>query len=240
MKTAKIVCHRGACLQAPENTFAALEKAIDMGAEVIEFDIRTSKDDVLFVLHDETVDRTTNGTGRISDMTSFDVAQLDAGSWFGPEFAGEKVPRLTDFLDACMGRIATYAEIKMADPARVRDMLSARGLLSSAWTFSFEQSIRAETRAKVPDFRRMVLFDHVGSVERAVALEAHILEFHPENLRADRVAAAKAAGITTQLFYDGSDRDVFAEAVRCGVEQMNINDVDMFRSVEAEMLVVSA
>lgn len=202
---------------------------------MVEFDIRTSKDDVLYVIHDDTVDRTTNGTGRIADMTSLQIDQLDAGSWFSPQFTGQKVPRLTDFLDACAGRIAAYAEIKMADPARVRDMLAARGMLRTAWTFSFEQSIRAETRAKVPDFRRMVLFSHVGSVERAIALDAHVLEFHVENLTAERVAAARTAGIRTQFFYDGKDPAVFADAVQCGVEQMNINEVELFREVEAEL-----
>ncbi|WP_346898021.1 glycerophosphodiester phosphodiesterase family protein [uncultured Roseibium sp.] len=235
MKKAVIVCHRGACLKAPENTIAALNGAIAMGADVVEFDIRTSKDDVLYVIHDETVERTTNGRGRIADLTSFQIDQLDAGSWFATEFAGQKVPRLTDFLDVCAGRIATYAEIKMADPARVRDMLAARGMLQSAWTFSFEQSIRAETRAKVPDFRRMVLFSHVGSVERAIALDAHVLEFHVDNLTAERVAAAKSCGIKTQFFYDGRDPAVFANAIHCGVEQMNINEVDLFREVETEL-----
>lgn len=236
MKNAIIVCHRGACRKAPENTIAALDGAIDLGADAVEFDIRTSKDDVLYVIHDEAVDRTTNGTGRVADLTSLQIDRLDAGSWFGPEFAGQKVPRLADFLDRCTGRISTYAEIKDADPARVRDMLAARGLLETAWTFSFEQAIRAETRAKVPDFRRMVLFAHVGSVERAIALDAHILEFHLENLSEQSVAEAKAAGLITQFFYDGSDPDVFAEAIRCGIEQMNIDEVELFRDVEADLL----
>ncbi|MEJ8476143.1 glycerophosphodiester phosphodiesterase [Roseibium algae] len=236
MHTARIVCHRGASMAAPENTLASLEGAISMGAYAVEFDIRTSKDEVLYVMHDETVDRTTNGKGRFADLTSAEIDALDAGSWFGPEFAGQMVPRLDVFLAACKGRIATYAEIKTADPARVRDMLAAHGLLADAWTFSFDQSIRAETRARVPDFRRMVLFEHVGSVERATALGAHILEFQADTLTAERVAEAKAAGLVTQVFYGGSDRTVFENAVRSQVEQMNIDDVELFRSVEAEML----
>ncbi|MEP3047455.1 MAG: glycerophosphodiester phosphodiesterase family protein [Roseibium sp.] len=235
MKRAAIVCHRGANLIAPENTMASLEGAIEMGAEYLEFDVRPSRDGVLYVLHDETVDRTTDGSGRFADMSSADIDQLDAGSWFGPEFAGERVPRLDTFLDACRGRIGTYVEIKEGDPAIIRDMLVARNMLDDAWTFSFDQSIRAETRAKVPDFRRMVLFAHEGSVERAVALEAHILEFHENELDPVQVAAAKAAGLITQMFYGGEDRMVFEQAVRCGIEQMNIDHVDLFQSVEYDM-----
>ncbi len=236
MRQARIVCHRGACKTAPENTLASLEGAIELCAFAVEFDIRTSKDDVLYVMHDATIDRTTDGTGRFADLTSEEIDQLDAGRWFGPEFAGQRVPRLDAFLDACKGRIAVYAEIKEADPARVRDMLASRNLLAEAWTFSFDQGIRAETRARVPDFRRMVLFEHVGSVERAVALGAAILEFHPETLSLERVDEARAAGLITQMFYGGTDRAVFEHAVRCGVEQMNIDEVGLFQDVEREIL----
>ncbi|WP_428672881.1 glycerophosphodiester phosphodiesterase family protein [Roseibium sp.] len=236
MKQAVIVCHRGACLAAPENTFASLEKAIDLGAEVVEFDVRPCRDGVLYVMHDATLERTTNGRGRIADLSSADVDNLDAGSWFGPEFAGERVPRLDAFLDACRGRIATYVEIKEGDPAEIRDMLAVRGMLNDAWTFSFDQAIRAEARAKVPDLRRMVLYAHVGSVERAVAQDAHILEFQEDDLNADLVAEAKLAGLVTQMFYGGADRSVFEKAVRCGIEQMNIDHVEVFRAVERELM----
>ena len=236
MKQAVVVCHRGASLLAPENTFASLEKAIDLGAGVVELDVRPSRDGVLHVMHDATVDRTTDGTGRISDMTAEEIEALDAGAWFGPEFKGERVPRLDRFLDACKGRIATYVEIKEGDPAEVRDMLAVRGMLKDAWTFSFDQSIRAEARAKVPDLRRMVLFMHVGSVDRAVAQDAHILEFHEDDLDPDLVASAKRAGLVTQMFYAGKDRQVFEKAVRCGVEQMNIDEVELFQSVERKLL----
>lgn len=235
MKQAMVVCHRGASLWAPENTLASLEKAIKMGAEAVELDVRPSRDGILYVMHDATVDRTTNGSGRISDLTSAEIDALDAGIWFGPDFAGEQVPRLDRFLDACKGRIATYVEIKDGDPGEVRDMLAVRGMLSEAWTFSFDQAIRAEARAKVPDLRRMVLFIHVGSVDRAVAQEAQILEFHEDNLSADLVTAAKQAGLITQMFYSGNDRTVFEKALRCGVEQMNIDQVEVFRSVEREL-----
>ena len=236
MKQAVVVSHRGASLWAPENTLASLEKAIELGADVVELDVRPSRDGVLYVMHDATVDRTTNGTGRISDLTSAEIDALDAGAWYGPDFVGEQVPRLDRFLDACKGRIATYVEIKEGDPGEVRDMLAVRGMLKEAWTFSFDQAIRAETRAKVPDLRRMVLFIHVGSVDRAIAQDAQILEFHEDNLEAGLVEAARQAGLITQMFYPGKDRAIFEKAVRCGVEQMNIDQIELFRTVERDML----
>jgi len=233
---ARIVGHRGACLWAPENTFASLETAIKMGVDVVEFDIQTSRDGVLYVHHDDTLDRTTTGSGPIAEMTSAELDLLDAGSWFGPEFKGERIPRLDGFLDACKGRIATYAEIKAADPAKVRDMLAARGLLDEAWSFSFDQNIRAEMRLRAPDLKRMVLVAHVGSVERAVAADAQILEFHEDSLSQEEVAKAKAAGLITQMFYGGSDPKVFETAIRCGIEQMNIDEIELYRDIERQLL----
>lgn len=235
MRKAVLICHRGLSLRAPENTLAALEAAIAFGADVVEFDIQTSRDGILYVIHDETLDRTTNGRGKVADMTSAEIDALDAGSWFGPAFAGECVPRLSVFLDACKGRIGTYAEIKAADPARVRDMLAARGMLDRAWSFSFNEGIRAQMRARVPDLRRMVLFQHTGSVERAVAAGAHILEFHEGNVTQERVAQAREAGLVTQMFYPGNSEAVFEHALRCGIEQMNIDEAELFRSVEARL-----
>ena len=84
----EIVVHRGANALAPENTWPSAEAALQYGATWIEVDVRTSKDGVLFNLHDETLDRTTNGKGQLSDMLSVDVRKLDAGSWFAPQFAG--------------------------------------------------------------------------------------------------------------------------------------------------------
>ncbi|MEM8703633.1 MAG: glycerophosphodiester phosphodiesterase family protein [Pseudomonadota bacterium] len=236
MKQAVIVCHRGACRHAPENTFASLEKAIELGADVVELDVRPSRDGVLYVLHDDTLDRTTSGSGRLSDLASAELDRLDAGAWFSPGFAGECIPRLDAFLDACRGRIGTYVEIKQGDPGEVRDMLAARGMLDDAWTFSFDQAIRVEARAKVPDLKRMILFAHVGSVERAVAQDAHILEFDVDTLEEHLVSEAKAANLITQMFYDGDDRQVFENAVRYGIDQMNIDHVEVFRDVEGTVL----
>jgi glycerophosphoryl diester phosphodiesterase len=95
-----VVAHRGASLDAPENTLPAIEKAIAAGADMIALDVRTSKDDEPIVLADPLVDRTTNGRGRADRMTLEELRALDAGSWFRSEFAGAKIPTLTEALKA--------------------------------------------------------------------------------------------------------------------------------------------
>lgn len=83
-----IIAHRGASGTAPENTFAAFQKAVDLRADMIELDVHLTRDKQLIVMHDSTVDRTTDGKGKIADLTLGEIKMLDAGSWFGAEFAG--------------------------------------------------------------------------------------------------------------------------------------------------------
>jgi glycerophosphoryl diester phosphodiesterase len=93
---ALIIAHRGASQQAPENTLPAIEKALAAGVDMLALEVQRSKDDQPLVLADVSLDRTTNGSGRVSRMTAAEIQQLDAGSWFGAQFAGAKVPTLAE------------------------------------------------------------------------------------------------------------------------------------------------
>lgn len=93
-----IFAHRGASSIAPENTIAAFSKAIEIGADYIECDVQLSKEDSMMIMHDATVDRTTNSSGAINTLSYSLLRVLDAGSWFSPEFAGEKIPTLKEVL----------------------------------------------------------------------------------------------------------------------------------------------
>lgn len=99
-QTIRIAGHRGHGAGAPENTLAAFRKARELGGEgvICETDLAMTSDDELILFHDDTVDRTTDGHGLVQNMTYSEIAKLDAGRWFGKEFAGETVPRLRDAL----------------------------------------------------------------------------------------------------------------------------------------------
>lgn len=111
-KEFKIIAHRGASGHAPENTLASIEKAIVMGAEMIDIDVHLTKDNHIVVIHDELVDRTTNGTGKVHEKTLEEIKALDAGSWFSPIFKNEKVPTLSEVLTLIDGRTQCLIEIK--------------------------------------------------------------------------------------------------------------------------------
>ena len=91
--------HRGASSYAPENTFAAFDLAVEMEIEEIELDVQFTSDSHIIVIHDETLDRTTDSTGPVSALTLEEFQSLDAGSWFDEKFSGEKVPTLDQVFD---------------------------------------------------------------------------------------------------------------------------------------------
>ena len=94
----EVIGHRGASGTAPENTLAAFDRAERMGASMVELDVQLSADGAVVVMHDDTVDRTTNGRGRVSSLRLEELRALDAGGWFGPTFRGERVPTLAEVL----------------------------------------------------------------------------------------------------------------------------------------------
>ena len=94
----KIFAHRGSKGTHPENTLASFREAVRVGSDGIELDVHLTKDGHLVVIHDETVDRTTNGTGEIRTLTLAEIKELDAGSWFHNKYAGEKIPTLEEVL----------------------------------------------------------------------------------------------------------------------------------------------
>ena len=97
----QIIGHRGLAAKAPENTLASIKMAAKMGLKWVEFDVNTTQDNVPVLCHDNTLNRTTDGKGRVSKMDFATISQLDAGSWFGPQFKQEKIPTLLQALTQC-------------------------------------------------------------------------------------------------------------------------------------------
>lgn len=108
----RVIAHRGFSAAAPENTMAAYRKAIDIGADMIELDVLLTKDREVVCIHDETVNRTSNGRGLVASLTLEEIRKLDMGSWFSSEFAGERIPLLSEVLDLAKDRIPLNIEIK--------------------------------------------------------------------------------------------------------------------------------
>lgn len=111
-----VVAHRGSSGTAPENTFAAINEALQAGAHMIEIDVQFTADDEAVVFHDPILGRTTDGTGKIRKLHSRDLCRLDAGSWFDSRFRGERIPLLLDALELLRDRAYVNIEIKPPQP----------------------------------------------------------------------------------------------------------------------------
>jgi glycerophosphoryl diester phosphodiesterase len=154
------VAHRGYSAVAPENTLPAIEAAVRAGASKIEFDVRTTADGVPVVIHDRSVDRTTDGTGEIVDLTVDEVRALDAGSWFSPGYAGIRVPLLSEVLDLLTG---AHLLLEIKPPATLEqvkvilEMVAERGLLGRTVVQSFDPDVVRLVREAAPDVPRGLL-----------------------------------------------------------------------------------
>jgi glycerophosphoryl diester phosphodiesterase len=106
-----IFAHRGACALAPENTISSFQLAVTHQADAVELDAKLSKDGVVMVIHDPTLERTTNGTGKVNEHTLAELKALDAGSKFNPKYAGEKIPTLEEVFEAVGKQVLVNVEL---------------------------------------------------------------------------------------------------------------------------------
>ncbi len=124
-KSPLVIAHRGYSKIAPENTISAFKLAVRFKADMIELDVRITKDGTPVVIHDSKVDRTTNGTGKVKNFYLWDLRELDAGSWFDHKYIGEKIPTLKEVFDAVGVKIPINIEIKSAS---IKDKLTEKVL----------------------------------------------------------------------------------------------------------------
>lgn len=197
------VGHRGAKGHAPENTLSSFTIAAAMGVNVVETDVHLSKDGQLVLIHDHTVNRTTNGQGYVKDLTAAELRQLDAGSWYDQRFAGERIPLLDELLAWAKDRVAVAIEIKNGPiyyPGIVEKTIAAlrrHDMACQAILISFDHLALRAAKARAPEIMTGILYvgglaDPVGAA-RAAAADA--LHPHWAYVTADLVRTAHAAGL---------------------------------------------
>ncbi|MCX7597868.1 MAG: glycerophosphodiester phosphodiesterase family protein [Armatimonadetes bacterium] len=200
----QLMAHRGNSGLAPENTLAAFAKAVESGADWTELDVRLSADGEVVVMHDATVDRTTNGTGAVAELTLAELKKLDAGSWFGPDFSGERVPTLAEVIELVGRRIRLNVEIKSANNpltvGKVIEALSAAGLLEQSMVCSFALEALLEARQLWPGGRIALISGRGQDLE--IALRHGLPWFNVEYHAVDEalVRQAHEAGVKVSIW----------------------------------------
>ncbi|WP_327292401.1 glycerophosphodiester phosphodiesterase [Streptomyces sp. NBC_01198] len=203
------VGHRGVMGVEPENTLRSFRRAEQAGLDQVELDLHLSKDGALVVMHDAAVDRTTDGSGLIRDLTLAEIRALDAG-------LGERVPVFDEVLDA-VGR-PIQAEIKDAAAARaLADTLRERGETERVSVLSFHDEALAEIHALLPDVRTVLVASALGPeiVPRAQAVGARLVSLDLTRLSLDVVRRCQAAGIAVMAWTVNTAQDwALARALR--------------------------
>jgi glycerophosphoryl diester phosphodiesterase len=155
----RVIAHRGFSGAAPENTLIAFKKALELGVDMIELDVRLCEGGEVVVIHDDTANRTTNGKGKVAEYTLKELKRLDAGSFFGPQFFGERIPTLKEVLQLTQGGVPLNIELKKGDESRYTiidladrafEEVEKMGLLNQVVFASFEFSAIKRIRERNP------------------------------------------------------------------------------------------
>jgi len=219
-----VIAHRGVSAEAPENTVAAFDRAIALGCDAIETDIQASRDGVLVLIHDERVDRTTDGQGAVADRTFSELRALDAGSWKDRRFAGQQIPTLDEFLDRYVPRIPAYLEIKapgveLASLQAVR----RRGLLDRVVFTSFHfESVKLIAESAPVRACWTIRSWTSETRERAKTAPLHEVSINVRNVTADTAAGVRAAGLGVRC-WGLADEDLMRRATAAAVDGVTID-----------------
>jgi glycerophosphoryl diester phosphodiesterase len=197
-----VIAHRGASGYAPENTLAAFRRAVALGANFIETDLQLSRDARFVAIHDDSVDRTTNGKGRVHDLTLPELRRLDAGSWFGSEFASEQVPTLEEILDFSKKHdVVFYLELKpgatWGGEHALVGALRESGEIPRTVVISFNAPILEKLRQIEPTLMTGLLYE--GDLDRPVEKAIDV---------GARQLAVRGDLVTPALLADARKRDL--------------------------------
>jgi glycerophosphoryl diester phosphodiesterase len=209
-----VCAHRGHSVDHPENTLPAIEAAARNGATVCEIDIVLTGDDEIILLHDEFLDRTTDGTGRAAARSLSEIRALDAGSWLDPRFAGVRVPTLAEALESARSlNLGLLVEIKERQrPGLLIEMLGRvlreQGALEDVLVISFDHPSLVMARERIPGLRTELITHarHVDPVSIACRAGAASVAIEWDMFHPDDAVALHEAGIATRVTIPRPDR----------------------------------
>ncbi len=201
-----VVAHRGAHEGIPENTLAAYAKAIELGCDFVEVDLRTTRDGHIVSVHNAEVDDyTRDARGPVSDFTLAELKAMDIGSRIGPEWSNERIPELEEILSLCAGKIGLYVDLKNAPVERVAARLKAHGMQRDAVWYASVSNLRKLAEA-CPECVPMPDPGTEKGLERVLkAVKTGVIASSYGNLSREFVEAADRAGVVMIVDDDGPE-----------------------------------
>ena len=238
----EIVVHRGANDVAPENTMAAARVCAEMRVEYVEIDVWRSLDGVHYIMHDPTLNRTTNGRGPIALRTSQYIDKLDAGAWFSAQFSGERVPRLEQFLDWARDRLKVYLDVKNGNLKEIVSMVRRRDMQDRVFFWFYSDRAAARFRKIAPEIALKMNSRTAEQVRDHKRRFDHQIVEHGPNERSEAViAACRELGIRTMANIteaDGFSPDererVYRRVFELGYDMVNLDRPGPFIAYQKE------
>jgi glycerophosphoryl diester phosphodiesterase len=230
------IAHRGASGRFPENTLRAFAAAINDGAQMCELDIQLSRDGSLVVIHDDTVERTTDGRGAVRSMTLDELRRLDAGVRFGREFKGERIPTLEEVMALADGRCGLNIELKSAGVEReVCKLIVAHKALTTAMVSSFDWEALATVRDIEPRVRIGLLASRgpLRLFEAAVELKAESVNPKANIVTEELCSAAHRHNLTVYT-WTVDERAEMRRLIACGVDGIMTNYPERLRDLTGD------
>ena len=228
----EIICHRGANELAPENTYASSRICLDWGVDYVEIDVSTSADGVLYVIHGPQLDRRTNGTGRIDQQTSDVIDTLDAGSWFDPKFADQRVPRVDEFLAWIRGKAKVYFDVKAADHQTLIDLVHKHGFEHDSFFWSGSDDWALGLKERSPHLPIKINVNSLETlIERHEQFNMDIIEISLDRVTDAILSEARSRQVKVMVYHQQNDPDAFRQIIDWGVEMVNLNHADSFLKV---------
>jgi len=223
-----VIGHRGAAGHAAENTFAAFDVGLRMGVDGVETDIRRTSDGVLVLIHDATVDRTTDGHGPVAEMTLTHLQTLDAGVRFGPQFTGQRIPTLESFLERYRGRTRFRLEFKIGGvEEQVLDVLRRHEVLPTSMLTSFDLEILRALHRLEPTASLAWITNVADAAEAVKAREAGCAQICYRSGEVTRALVDNAHERGLEVWgWSIKTRDLLERAVREGVDGVTLDEPD--------------
>ncbi|HKN13428.1 MAG TPA: glycerophosphodiester phosphodiesterase family protein [Candidatus Binatus sp.] len=228
------IAHRGASGTFPENTLSAFRAAIDAGADMCELDVQLSRDGGVVVIHDETVERTTDGKGEVAELTLEELKRLDAGAKFkGGALTGERISTLDEVFAVTSGRCGLNIELKAGGlEHQVAQIMQARNAFSDSIVSSFDWEYLKKIQQLHFNIRVGLLAEEkpVDLMMNAVAMRAHAINPRWDMVTADLCKAAHERDLRVYTWTVDADARMRA-LVECGVDGIMTNYPERLRTV---------
>ncbi len=225
----QIVAHRGFSGIYPENTLLSIKKAMELGVDFIEVDVRQTKDGELVILHDEKIDRTTDGNGYVNEITYSQLKKFDAGAWKG--FHGEKIPHLMEVFDIIGGRCGLLIEIKQCDIEKLCRCISKNCSDLKMFIGSFNIDYIEQVRSILPALpATLISFSVPDHLNRLIEKGIRKLDIHYRSLNSEIVRSLVGKGFLVNCWTVDEENEMIT-CINMGVQFITTNRPDILKSL---------